>query len=78
MSQSPEPAGAISRPPMERAALGAMILIAFGTALSLLLAACNDTHPLYGPNTPRDGTGTPVDSVYGTPIPGAPEGNNGM
>jgi hypothetical protein len=78
MSQSPEPAGAISRPPMERAALVAMMLIALGTALSLLLAACNDTHPLYGPNTPRNGTGTPVDAIYGTTIPGAPEGNNGM
>jgi hypothetical protein len=78
MSQSPEPAGAISRPPMERAALAAMMLIALGTALSLLLAACNDTHPLYGPNTPRNGTGTPVDAIYGTTIPGAPEGNNGM
>jgi hypothetical protein len=78
MSQSPELADAAPRSPMERAPLGAMILIAFGTALSLLLAACNDTHPLYGPNTPRNGTGTPVDSIYGTPIPGAPEGNNGM
>jgi hypothetical protein len=77
MSQSPEPADAASRPPMERAPLGAMILIAIAT-LSLLLAACNDTHPLYGPNTPRNGQGTPVDSIYGTPLPGAPEGNNGM
>ena len=78
MTQSLESAYRTSRPPTERAALGAMMLIALGTALSLLLAACNDTHPLYGPNTPRNGTGTPVDSIYGTPIPGAPEGNNGM
>jgi hypothetical protein len=55
-----------------------MMLIAIGAALSLLLAACNDTHPLYGPNTPRNGQGTPVDAIYGTPLPGAPEGNNGM
>jgi hypothetical protein len=78
MSQSPEPADAASRPPMDRAPLRAMMLIAFGAGLSLLLAACNDTHPLYGPNTPRNGQGTPVNSTYGTPIPGAPEGNNGM
>jgi hypothetical protein len=29
-------------------------------------------------DTPRNGQGTPVDPIYGTPIPGAPEGNNGM
>ncbi|HUC69267.1 MAG TPA: hypothetical protein VMA53_27870 [Stellaceae bacterium] len=55
-----------------------MMLIALGTGVLLLLAACSDKHPLYGPNTPRNGQGTPVDSIYGTPIPGAPEGNNGM
>lgn len=74
MSRLPQTADATSRPPP----IGTMTLIALGTALSLLLAACNDTHPLYGPNTPRNGQGTPVDSVYGTPLPGAPEGNNGM
>lgn len=42
------------------------------------LGGCHDAHPLYGPNTPRNGQGTPVDPIYGTPIPGAPEGNNGM
>lgn len=39
-------------------------------ALAILLAGCNDAHPLYGPNTPRDGLGRPVDPVYGTPLPG--------
>jgi hypothetical protein len=37
-----------------------------------VLAACNDATPLYGPNSPRDGAGRPVDPVYGTPLPGAP------
>ena len=46
--------------------------------LSLLLGGCHDEHPLYGPDTPRDGAGTPVDPIYGTPIPGAPQGNAGM
>jgi len=78
MSRSAEPADAALRPPMDRAPLGVMMLIALGTGVLLLLAACSDKHPLYGPNTPRNGQGTPVDSIYGTPIPGAPEGNNGM
>ncbi|MGO8918144.1 MAG: hypothetical protein ACLQJR_19760 [Stellaceae bacterium] len=53
-------------------------LIALAAALSLPLGGCHDTHPLYGPDTPRNGAGTPVDPIYGTPIPGAPEGNAGM
>jgi hypothetical protein len=39
-------------------------------ALPLLLAGCNDAHPLYGPNTPRNGDGMPVDPTYGTQLPG--------
>jgi hypothetical protein len=27
------------------------------------LGACNDAHPLYGPNSPRDGAGRPTDPV---------------
>jgi hypothetical protein len=38
--------------------------------LPVLLGACNDAHPLYGPNTPRNGDGMPVDPVYGTQLPG--------
>jgi len=38
----------------------------------VVLAACGDATPLYGPNTPRDGVGRPVDPVYGTPLPGYP------
>jgi hypothetical protein len=56
----------------------AATLIAFTAATSLVLGGCHDAHPLYGPDTPRNGAGTPVDPVYGTPIPGAPEGNGGM
>jgi hypothetical protein len=41
-----------------------------GVALPLLLGACNDAHPLYGPNSPRNGDGMPVDPVYGTQLPG--------
>lgn len=46
-------------------------------ALALLLAGCGDTHPLYGPDTPRNGRGQPVDPIYGTPLPGTPLGNGG-
>jgi hypothetical protein len=47
-------------------------------AVPLLLCGCHDTHPLYGPDTPRNGEGTAVDATLGTPLPGAPEGNHGM
>lgn len=35
----------------------------------LLLAACAST-PEYGPGTPRNGAGQPVDPTFGTPLPG--------
>jgi hypothetical protein len=35
-----------------------------------LLGACNDAHPLYGPDAPRNGAGMPVDPIYGTQLPG--------
>jgi hypothetical protein len=38
--------------------------------LPLLLGGCNDAHPLFGPDTPRNGDGMPVDPVYGTQLPG--------
>lgn len=33
-----------------------------------LLASCNTT-PVYGPETPRNGAGAPIDS-HGIPLPG--------
>lgn len=53
--------------------LAAIVLI----ITALLLAACHDAHPLYGPNTPRNGAGRPVDPVYGVPLPGGPGGYGG-
>jgi hypothetical protein len=47
-------------------------------ALVLLLAGCSDATPLYGPNSPRDGMGRPVDPIYGTPLPGTWGGSGGM
>jgi len=41
--------------------------------LPLLFGACNDAHPAYGPATPRNGAGMPVDPIYGTPLPGIPK-----
>lgn len=38
----------------------------------MLLASCADTHPMWGPNSPRNGAMQPVDPIYGTPIPGYP------
>jgi hypothetical protein len=60
------------RLPMRGAMLTALV------ATALLLGGCNDAHPLYGPNTPRDGAGRPVDPIYGTPLPGTPSGNGGV
>ena len=36
---------------------------------AVLLAACSAT-PLFGPGSPRNGAGQPVDGTYGTPLPG--------
>jgi len=45
-------------------------------ALSLMLAACSfSSTPNYGPGTPRNGADLPVDSRYGTPLPGVYKGN---
>jgi hypothetical protein len=48
--------------------MAAAMLIAI--VLPLLLGGCNDAHPLYGPDAPRNGAGMPVDPVYGTQLPG--------
>jgi hypothetical protein len=46
-------------------------------AAAILLGGCNDAHPLYGPDSPRNGAGRPVDSIYGNPLPGGPGGYGG-
>ncbi len=41
-----------------------------GGAVLLALAGCaSNGPPLFGPDTPRNGAGQPVDPVYGTPLP---------
>ena len=42
-------------------------------AVPLLVGGCYDAHPLYGPDTPREGAGLPVDPIYGTPLAGTPK-----
>ena len=43
-----------------------------------MLGACSmASTPLYGPDTPRNGAGQPVDSVYGIPLPGYPSRGGG-
>jgi hypothetical protein len=49
----------------------AMILAGLG-ALLVVLAGCGPATPTWGPNSPRNGAGQPVDPIYGTPIPGYP------
>ena len=52
--------------PMKRAWLAVAVV-----SLAALLGGCAATQgPLFGPNSPRDGAGRPVDPIYGTPIPG--------
>lgn len=41
-------------------------------ALALSLAACAQATPSWGPDSPRNGAGEPVDRVFGTPLPGYP------
>lgn len=48
----------------------AKILVAALFALPVLLSACTPGAPLYGPDAPRNGAGLPVDSHYGTTLPG--------
>lgn len=40
--------------------------------MAILLGGCAEAMPTFGPGTPRNGAGEPVDAVYGTPIPGYP------
>jgi hypothetical protein len=46
-------------------------------ALAGFLAGCTDAHPMFGPETHRNGAGQPVDPVYGTPMPGYPDVTGG-
>ncbi|HUH85754.1 MAG TPA: hypothetical protein VLX85_14180 [Stellaceae bacterium] len=48
----------------------ARILVPALFALPVLLSARMPGRPLYGPDTPRNGAGLPVDSHYGTTLPG--------
>ena len=47
-------------------------LLAAGiVSVAMLLGGCSATQgPLFGPESPRDGAGRPVDPIYGTPLPG--------
>jgi hypothetical protein len=45
-------------------------------AAAVLLSGCNDAHPLYGPDSPRNGSGRPADP-YCPPLPGGPGGYGG-
>lgn len=47
-------------------------------AAAILLGGCAQATPAWGPGTPRNGAGQPVDAVYGTPLPGYPPINNTM
>lgn len=41
-----------------------------------LLASCAAT-PAFGPGSPRDGAGEPVNPTFGTPLPGTPPESGG-
>jgi peptidoglycan hydrolase-like protein with peptidoglycan-binding domain len=53
-------------------------LMALGLKPQLAMSGSSVPPTHRAADTPRNGQGTPVDAIYGTPIPGAPEGNNGM
>jgi hypothetical protein len=53
---------AVSGPRLGRTALALCTLV--------LLAACAAATPEYGPSSPRNGAGQPVDPTIGTPLPG--------
>lgn len=47
--------------------------LALCSAIGLSLGGCARATPSWGPDTPRNGAGQPVDPVYGIPIPGYPD-----
>ncbi len=51
----------------DRLGVAAVVWIA-----AMALAGCVPGPPLFGPDTPRNGAGQPVDPVYGLPLPGYP------
>jgi len=53
--------------PMSGSRLG-RIALALGSLV--LLASCAAT-PEFGPGSPRNGAGQPVDRTFGTPLPGS-------
>ncbi len=53
------------------------LVIAMVVPAGALLGGCGDAHPLFGPNSPRDGAGRAADPIYGTPLPGVPLGSGG-
>ncbi|MGO8917738.1 MAG: hypothetical protein ACLQJR_17685 [Stellaceae bacterium] len=59
------------RPMMPTAVAAGLCLVA------MLLAGCSEARPAWGPGTPRNGAGQPVDPTLGTPLPGYTTINNG-
>jgi hypothetical protein len=45
--------------------------------VAILLGGCAGARPAWGPSTPRNGAGQPVDPTFGTPLPGYTTINNG-
>lgn len=64
--------GATGRRPAVPRALAAGLCL-----MAMLLGACAQARPAWGPGTPRNGAGQPVDPTFGTPLPGYPTINNG-
>ena len=63
---------AADQSPMMTPALVAGLCVA-----AMLLGGCDQARPAWGPGTPRNGAGQPIDPTYGTPLPGYPTLNNG-
>jgi hypothetical protein len=54
------------------------LALAAGLCLvAILLGGCAEARPAWGPGTPRNGAGQPVDPTFGTPLPGYTTINNG-
>ncbi len=49
----------------------AMMLTGY-SALALLLGGRRQATSAWGPGTPRNRAGQPIDAIYGTPLPGYP------
>ena len=66
---------AVSRGAARRRTASALLLLALGP-LAALPGACSQATPAWGPGTPRNGADQPVDSRFGTPLPGYPAIND--